>query len=388
MNYKTLKLLSNIVLTLLIVTCSCTVIGFVRHKNSIEPNSTIENNTLEESIEFRYFLEEEQVNELPQNEKIVNKKTGIEEVNILYKYDGIKCSEGVKAIFNEQEWKVEVQEDGKGTCDLTFYKAKYDVSFVVINGVEDKENPKTVERYKDGEFIITPNDGFEYTESQCSNNKIGSYDDSNKIFKLSAVDSDIACKVTFGQKKLKVELTVKNGNLLDGKNGVSTSEVYFGESVTQIVEPLEGFEYTKGHLVCEEYNPYETKKKKSSKKSKTPKVEIEAKYESNNFSITKVTTNTKCTLTFTKQKDVKKYKIKITNSEDYSDTFTITKGSDIVEVESGKTGVIKIKSLIEGTAPKLSCDVRPSNPEPQPINSEYEFKWLNVSQNINCKISK
>ena len=234
MNYKTLKLISNIVICLLTISCIFTVIGFKKHKTLVEENASLntKNETKDENIVFRYFLEDEEVQKIPLNEKVINPKTGLEEVNILYKYDGIKCSEGVKASFNETDWKIDIIENGKGTCDVTFYKAKYDMSFIVLNGVEDENNPKTVDRYRDGEFIIKPNEGYEYSESQCSNDKVASYDKTTSTLKLSAVNSDLACKVTFTQKKFKIELTVKNGVLTDGTNGVSKMEAFYGESVT------------------------------------------------------------------------------------------------------------------------------------------------------------
>ena len=391
MNYKTLKTISSVVMCLLFVSIILTVLGIKKHNELVQENATLNNKTenKDENITFRYFLEDVEVQEIPQNEKIINKKTKLEEVNILYKFDGIKCSEGVKAEFNEDEWKINILKNGSGTCDVTFYKSNYDMSFIVINGVEDENNPKTVERYKDGEFIIKPNDGFEYAESQCSNDKIASYDKTKNILKLSAVNSDIACKVTFKQKKLQVELTVKNGVLTDGTNSVSKMEAYYGESVTQIVTPMAGYEYTKGHLVCEPFDPSKVNKSKK-KSSKTTKKETELvqkeDFKSNNFTIDKVLIDTKCTLTFTKTKVVK-YKIKITNSEEYSDIFTISKGNDEIDVESGSTGEIKIKALTEET-PKLKCNVLPKDANPNPLNSEYTFTWLNVTKNISCTLSK
>ena len=148
---------------------------------------------------------------------------------------------------------------------------------------------------------------------------------------------------------------------------------------------MDGYEYTKGHLVCEQFDPNASTKKTKSKKKKTSSVPVQqVDYKSNNFTVTEVTTDTKCTLTFTKSKVVK-YKIRITNSEDYKDIFTISKGTDEIEVESGKTGEIKITPTGEDV-PKLSCNVMPS--QPALLKGEYTFTWLNVTKNISCELKK
>ncbi len=387
MNYKTLKLLSIIVGILLVLSCSLTVVGFSKHTKN-KNNVTTENNTTindddntKEGITFKYFLEDVEVNEIPQNEKVFNKKTKQDEINILYKFDSYKCTNNIKGEFDDVEWKFTVTSGTRGECELRFYKSKYNVDLTVIQGVEGKDNPKTIDRFRDGEFIVKPNPGFEYLESKCSNDKIASYDSSKNIFKISSINNDISCKITFTQKKLKVELTVKNGTS-EGANasGVSKIDAFYEDKVTQIVKPSQGYEFVKTTT---------TKKKKSKTKVTVDHLTCtnnqKATFKNNEFIIEKLTDNTRCTLEFTKM-NVVKYKIKITNSESFNNIFEISKGSDEIDVEEGSTGEIKIAALGDDIPKLVKCTELPTRKGP--IKGEYTFTWLNVSKNISCTLAK
>ena len=372
MNYKGFKILSIITAILLFLSGTCACIGYAIHKtnNKPEPLEPSNNTTVEDkNIKYKYYLEGVEVSEMPTNPKVeeTNETNQTNEDQILYKFDEFKCSDGVTGTFDVNEWKFIPSKDIDSTCELYFNKSKYEVKLTVIKGTPDENNNYLVERFKDGEFKIIPDEGYQYLESQCSNDKSVNYDTSKNILKISAVSSDLACKITFTQKKLSFELEVKNGkceNYCVG--GKIKSEEYYGESISYIIYPQDRYEFKEGNIKC---NNNQT-----------------ASYVSNNFSISSLTSNTKCTITFTKA-NVKQYKISITNSEDEAikDKFTISQGSDEIKVEEGSTGVLKIQ-INEGVEekPKLDCDVIP---EIVATGSEYTYTWMGVSKNISCKLS-
>ena len=371
MTYKSLKSLSIFVSILFIVSCVCAFLGYKESKKEPEIVKPNNNETIvDKHIKYKYFLEGVEVAEMPTNKKNEDtNETNETEEEPLYKFDEYKCTNGVTGEFSTDEWKFIPSNDIESECNLYFNKSKYEVKLTVIKGVADENNNYFVERFKDGEFKIIPDIGYEFLDTQCSNDKVAKFDTSKNILKISAVSSDVACKVTFTQKKLSFELTVKNGkceNYCDG--GKIKSEEYFGESLSYIIYPQDRYEFKKGSKITCTNNQVAT-------------------YESNNFSIQELTSNTKCTLEFTKS-TVKKYTIRITNSEDakIKEKFAISGGSDEIEVEEGSTAALTI-TILDGveTIPKLSCE---QLPDVTPSTNGYTFTWMGVSRNINCSIKE
>ena len=373
MTYKSLKSLTIFVLILFVVSCTCAFLGYTKSKKKpeIEDNPNTNETVVDKHIKYRYFLEGVEVSEMPTNKKNEDtNETNETEEEPIYRFDEQKCTNGVTGEFDTEEWKFIPSSDTEAECSLYFNKNKYEVKLTVIKGVPDENNNYFVERFTDGEFKIIPDIGYEYLETQCSNDKVAKFDTSKNILKISAVSSDVACKVTFTQKKLSFELIVKNGkceNYCDA--GKIKSEEYYGESLSYIIYPQDRYEFKKGTVINCTNNQV-------------------ASYESNNFSIQELTSNTKCTLEFTKS-TVKKHLIRITNSEDANikEKFAITQGSDEMDVEEGSTATLTI-SILEGvdTIPKLSCDSQ--IPDISPVSNGYTFTWMGVSKNINCRIAE
>lgn len=381
MKYKTLKSLSIFVAILFVISCGCTVLGYTTSKKEkeqpINPGNNTNKTAIDRNITYEYYLEEELVSEMPTNKKEedtneTNKtiETNETKEEQLYKFDRFKCDPEITGRFDTEEWKFIPNKTEKSTCKLYFNKSRYNVALTVINGKSDDENNNySVERYTDGVFKIIPNEGYEFSgDYQCSNDKIAEYDKSKNIFKISAVTSDLACKLTFVEKKLSFELTIKNGNCGEECDGGKIKKtLYFGEKTTFIVNPQNGYEFDANKLKCSNNQT--------------------ATYASGNFSITP-SSDTKCTIEFIKSKIVK-HKISITNSEaeNVKSKFSITQGSDEISVEDGGTGVIKI-AIAEGVEviPKLDCS---QLAERSPSGSnEYTFTWMGVTKDIKCSIKE
>ncbi len=372
MNYKFFKILSILTAILLVLSCTGTILGYKTYKKNNyvpEPNPDNNQTIVDRNIKYKYFLEGVEVNEIPTNPKSGDTNESNETENEqLYRFDEYKCTNGVTGTFDTTEWKFTPSKDLDSTCELYFNKTKYEVTLTVIKGTPDESNNYFVERFKDGEFKINPDVGYQYLESQCSNDKAVTYDTSKNILKISAVSSDIACKVSFTQKKLTFELEVKNGKCENYCTGgkIKTSG-YYGDNLLFVIYPQDRYEFKTGNIKCNNGQV--------------------AKYENNNFSIDSLTANAKCTLTFTKA-NMKKYKISIINSQDESvkDKFTISQGSDEITVEEGSTGVIKIQAN-EGVTEKPSLIECTQVPDITNAGSETTFTWMGVSKNITCKLA-
>lgn len=378
MNSKSLKTLSIFTAFLFIISCALTVLGYTTSKKEKEPEVDPNSNetVIDRNITYKYYLEGQLVSEMPMNSikeesNETNETNQTNETNETieeeqkYKFDEYKCTNGVTGEFDLEKWKFIPNRSDTATCELYFNKAKYDVTLTIIKGKADENNNFSIERYKDGVFNIIPDDGYEFSEYQCSNDKTAEYDKSKNTFKISAISSDVTCKLTFTEKKLSFELTIKNGNCGEEcVGGKIKKTLYYGEKTIFLVSPQNGYEFDEKKLNC---NNNQT-----------------ATYESGNLSITP-TADTKCTLEF-KKSIVVKHKISIRNSEnaDVKAKFSITQGSDEITVEDGGTGTMEILSNDVTILPKLDCPKQ--IPDFTDKGNSRVFTWMGVTKDITCDL--
>lgn len=341
--------LKIILIALILLTGSLGTIGFIQAKKQ---NNNQDDNT--NKITYEYYLEDELQQTMPVNTR---NKTD-EEGNVIseptYQFSRFTCTNDLTGDFDVDNWKFIPKENKTSTCKLYFVKTNYTITLTITNGIEDESNPKTVQREKDGKFIIKPNEGYIYKTSTCSDNKEGAWDESTNTFTLNAVMKDIACKIDFEIKNLQADITVVNGK------GNTTENADYGNSISALVEPNTGYQNAK--ISC------------TNNQTGT--------FDSNKFTISKLTDNTKCTITFERTPIVKHtLKVNISDSTKYS----ITNGSESISVDNGTTGTFTIKS-IDGSEPSLSCSVTPSKKEPLD-GGLYKYSFLKVTSDITCEIN-
>lgn len=310
-------------------------------------------------ITYNYYLENELIEDIPTN-KIIYNEDGTSELDIKYLFKKHTCSEGINGNFNNSTWKFEIDgSNAKGSCDLYFVNAKYKVTFTLKNAIESEENNSIVEREKDGIFKLIPNDGYEYNESTCSNNKIAQWDEKTNTLTLNAIMSDVNCDVTFNRKQLKINVVVKNGK------GNTTETIFYGDSKSIIVEPNEGYKNAK--VSCTNNQT--------------------AVFDNNTVSINTLTNDTTCTITFQKLALVY-YKLNVSNPEEF-DTITLISDEN-QSIEIGKEGTIILRST-DGTTPNLSCgDTIPTSKELESTDQTktIEYGFYNMSKDVTCQIIK
>lgn len=312
-----------------------------------------ENNNDKITLTYEYYIEDIKVDNMPvntdENKYIFNKYT---------------CDNDIIGTFDNDSWTFNVDNKNSGTCKLYFVKENYNITITPVNGILDEKNVYTVKREDNGVFTITPNEGYKYKESNCSNNKIGTWDSSTNTFTLNAVTDDIACKVSFDIKELKIDITVKNGK-------TNTSEkVYYGDSKSIIVEPDSGYE-----------NPT----------IKCSNDQI-ATYENNSLNFEKITNDTSCKITFNKIK-VKKYSLKIVNSDQIENITIIDGSEENNDISEGTSTSITLQSDIEDIIPNLDCSddndnkIIPNITDKNETKTTRTFEFLDVKNNITCKIT-
>lgn len=346
------KGLKIILVFLILLTGSCGAIGYVESKKV--KNDKV--NEIENKITYEYYLEDELQQTMPINTPNATDENGNAIVNEpTYQFSRFTCTNDLTGDFDVDNWKFIPKENKTSTCKLYFVKTNYSVTLTITNGVEDENNLKVIQREKDGKFIIKPNEGYIYKSATCSDNKEGAWDESTNTFTLNAIMKDITCKIDFEIKQLQADITVVNGK------GNTTETVNYGESISVIVEPNSGYE--KAKIDC------------TNKQTGT--------FSSNKFTISKLTDNTKCTITFEKAPVVKHIlKVNILDNTKYS----ISSGSESIPVDNGSTGIFTIKS-IDGTTPNVSCgNINPSKID-NVDSSTFKYTFLNVTNNITCNIN-
>ena len=324
---------------LFLISTVCAVLGFINH-NKV-PNNP--NNIKKITLEF--YLEDQLIDSMPVNDE-----------EHKYEFNKFLCDNNMTINFNSEEWSYEIINKTDGICRLYFLKSQYDVTLTVTNGLINSTDASSiikVDRQTDGQFVIVPNDGYEYKETNCSNDKEALFDLSTNTLTINSITEDVACKIDFNKRNLRVDLNVKNGT------GTTTEYKEYGESISFIVKPDDG--YRKAKITCTNDQQYT--------------------YEDNKLTIRKLTDDTQCNVTFNKTPAVT-YNLKI---DKLPEQVTIIAGNIQQSIIQGKDGKFSIK-VEDGYEAKLDCNgIKPSNVEVEE-NGVITYTFLGVSNNITCKI--
>ena len=303
-------------------------------------------------VSYLYYLEDEKVDTMPTNQTITDDE-GNETKEISYYFLKYSCTNDLSGEFNEEEWKFVPTEEKDSTCGLYFVKSKYSVDLTVVNGTASDSNPEYVMREETGEFAITPNEGYEFKDAVCADDKEVTWDEKRNMLIVSAVTKDVACKVNFSVKTLTAKITVINGT------GNTSESVEYGNSVEAIVEAKEGYEKPK--IEC------------TNKQTAT--------FADNKVTIAALTKSTECKVTFTAV-PVEKFKLTV----ELPSQVTVVSGTTSQEIESGKDGTFTLQTEEQYTS-SINCgDVTPSKVEEiDSYTTKYTF--LSVTKNITCKVT-
>ncbi len=348
-----------IILSLLFLTStSLGIFGLVLKSKIPTNNPKPSQNSQKDAITYTYYLENEKVDTIPTNEIIYN-EDGTTELKINYVFKKHSCTEGLNGTFNNNTWKFDVSSSSinKGNCDLYFVNSKYKVTFTLKNAIESPENNSEIEREKDGIFKLIPNEGYIYSEANCTNNKNPQWDEKTNTLTINAIMSDVNCDITFNRKQLKINVVVKNGK------GNTTETVYYGDSKSIIVEPNEGFKDAKVSCTNEQT----------------------ATFDNNTINFNSLTNDTSCTITFQKLALVN-YKLNVSNPTEYQEITLISDVNQSIEI--GKDGKIVLRST-DGTTPTLSCgDTIPTSSELESSEQTktIEYVFYNMSKDVTCQI--
>ena len=130
------------------------------------------------------------------------------------------------------------------TCTVNFKVPTYNVKLNVTNGSVESTN-LTVEKNKNAEFTITPNEGYSLTlESDSCNGAM-----EGNVYKVNNITSDKTCNISL--KKSSYVLTL---NVVNGTSNLTNQNVDYNENATFIVTPNSGYTIKESLVSCSKSN--------------------------------------------------------------------------------------------------------------------------------------
>lgn len=334
---------------LFLLSTSASIVGYLESKKENNEKPPVEN---KDTITYEYYLEDVLQTSIPTN------NDNEEQTYIFNRY---QCDNDVTGRFDNDDWKFIPSEEKNATCKIYFVKSFYDITITAANGTVSENNPTTIERENDGKFTVIPNEGYEFKEVNCSNDKKATFDTNKNILSINVIMEDIACKVNFEIKSLRADIIVKNGD------GTTTETVNYGESITAIVQPKDGYENPK--ITCTNNQ--------------------EATFDNNKITIEKLTDNTKCNVEFVKVKPVT-FDLSFDElDEDTKEKIQIITGStDTVKVSTDGSYSLTIKANegFENYKAKVVCGKNTIVPTPSEDGS-YIYTISGLTENTKCTIT-
>ena len=342
-----------LVVSFLLITClTASVIGLIHNSKKQLANNVSQIKT-KMIIKYEYYLEDA-LQEEPLKKEFVVDTEGNETDKLKYEFIRYNCTNNLTGVFDVENWEFKPdRKDLNSTCQLYFANTTYKANVTVTNGVAEKDEI-LVDREGTASFKITPTEGYTYKGVTCSNNKETKWDESTQTLSIDVITEDVACKVSFEIRELKVELTVTNGE------GATSEKKKYGENVQLIVQPHDGFN-----------NP--------EVKCSNGQIGL---FNDNKFIIEKLTDNTSCSVSF-KKIQPKTYKLTINS---IPETATITAGSLEQNIEAGKDAKISIKPG-ENEELKISCVDATVPTVTQNPDGTITFSFLTISKDITCDIT-
>lgn len=339
-----------LLLVLFVICLACGFLGYFQSK--AESDKPVEKPT----VKYIYQLENEPVEEMPINPSVTDDE-GNETVDKKYSFASYSCTSGLNGAWDEEAWTFYPDEEKDSTCTLYFTKAKYEVTFTPSNGEVSADNPQYIEREKDGKFIITPNEGYyldttDTTAIQCSNSKAATWNASDNSITINAITEDVACKIVFTIKTLKMDVTVVNGT------GNDTVSAKYGEKISTIVKANDGFE-----------NPTVSCTNKQT-----------ATISNNEVAISKLTDDTVCTVKYVAVA-VKEYSLNV----EVPDSITFVAGSSSQKVKADADGTFTLKAETGYAIDSIDCGGNVPTIEQISVGTKYTFTAM--SKNITCKVT-
>lgn len=270
------------------------VVGFLESKK--QPNEQKPKDNKNYEITYKYYIDNVAAKNMPENSTVETGEDDTEET--VYSFERYVCTNDVQGEFNVQEWKFTPNVTADSTCKLYFVSNFFEVTVNVTNGKLNELSATNNKKVKKGESLtydITPNEGYEYNAtSSCSNGATATWNAETNKLTVSNVTAETKCEIKYDIKQLTVNVKVENGTTETESNTVE-----YGKDIEFTFTPNENMVYDK--MEC-----------KPTIKSATYQT------ETNKLTISNVTADSTCTVTF--KQNAFRVTLNITNGTIVGDT--------------------------------------------------------------------
>lgn len=350
-NKKTILI---VLITLIIICLLCGTLGLIESKKEVNPNKP--GDKKDYKVTYRYYLDGEEIEEMPELEEIEIANPDFEgsETTIpKYKYERYTCTNEVTGEFDEEKWEFNPDLTNNTTCRLYFLNTIHEVTVKVSNGKLPSNNPEeivVVELEKDATINVLPNDGYKFEGVNCTNEVIGEYNEETKDLKISNVNINATCTITYTISDYTAEVQVQNGTVLENKKSAN-----YGSTINFKVTPAENYTFDKVNCTNEQ----------------------KATYNEETLTIKGLTNDTICTIEF----KASKYKVKL-NVENGK----IIDGKNTLEKSEGQSAMFEVKANEGYSLTKSTIDCGKYDKNKVTFNNGY-FTIPNVTEDITCNLT-
>lgn len=311
-------------LVILIVICiGLGIFGFYLNKNKKEEIKNI-------NIKYKYYINGKKVENLPGEDEG-------------YQFDEYKCTNGVTGKWSEKKWEFKTKGDKSSTCKLYFVDREYEVEMIAPEGITiSGDTLLKVKKEENAEFVMAVKEGISIKEVACTNDQTTKIEE-DKIT-VENVTDDTQCTIATEDAEYTVEAATIGGKVTNSKQ-----QVKFGQNVVFKVTPnaskiLDSVSCTNGQ---------------------------NGTYSNGNLIITKVTNNTKCTVTFKSNQ----YTVTVT-----AKNATVTPKTKTVAMNGTVTFSV-VPTNPKYVLSKNSCLNKGGH-----MNGTNSYEIKGVTSNINCTL--
>lgn len=317
---------------------------------------------IEYTITYEYYLDDEKVEQMPINEEISqttpsddNSTSSEESKEDLYEFEKYSCTNRVTGTWDNEKWQFIPNKTSDARCALYFTSNYYIVDVTAVNAEVNTLETFKVRTVKKGEtidFSITPTDGFKFDKVTCTENATGTWNEEKQILTISEITKNTTCEISFIKNEYLVGIDVNNGSLTE----ITKNTVEHGQSLSFTVIPSNNYEFSTVTCTNDQKATYDK--------------------GTNKLTVSNVTKETKCTINFT----LKKHSVQVT----INNGTTISTNPQ--EVSEGKSATFVISPSAGYT--NENATIKCTNGQNAQMNTtDNILTILNVTADTTCTVT-
>lgn len=230
---KNKKTIAIFITALAILSLALGIVGYLEYRKGNIPDD------VKHTVTYRYYLNNEEVNEMPTNATLISSSSEISssttEAEKLYAFNTASCTNKVTYEWDDDAWTFTPANTADTTCSLYFVTTTNELTVTATNAVVTPLASNKITRGEDAIIKITPTEGYAYKETICTNNEVVEWDLEKSELTIKNINAETTCAATYELSKFSVEVKVSNGS------GATTVEYNYGTKVEINITASSGY---------------------------------------------------------------------------------------------------------------------------------------------------